>query len=790
MLQRVRLWFDSIKNRAVVVVIVLVVLITLIATLVGITLGQSELEDQVRAQLATDAGIIADDIDDKLAERFDALTRVADSLTMSEASLIGRAQLILERQGALRALFHRLYLIDASGLMRAALPDNSNIIGGDVSGRDYFRLTSQQLTTLVSEPFMTLDEGRPVIAVTAPIFDHDKRMIGIIAGSINLDERSFLGQLKKVTIGRLGYVTVGTRSGKTLIQPNQAPAIAPLDENDSAHQAARRGQEGIKLVKVKGQDDRLVAYRQLNEAPWFVTVALPLSQAYAPIRRLSEVLAWVAAGLLALFIPLSLRLFSNLLRPIQQLAEQIDAQHAGDLEQPLDVGGGREIRQLVDTFTKVRAERVIARQELEQQEAYFRSLSERSPIGIVQTDVLGRIEFANPAFEAVIGYPLERLRGQPFLLGVHREDQRKLLSDWREVQRRGEVYRGEYRLFDRQAGRTIWVSCMTSPIQTKDRSLGTISVIRDITHELEIEAELRVARGRAERILDVLEEGVIMTDNFGFISFANPPSQAFIGSPTPVVGFNLFELLAVDIDGERWGFDDFRGQPQVAGLDAVMTNVRQERFEVELTMLQLEGEQSADQFVFVLRDDSERRRREELLSWEATHDSLTRLSNRRAFNSSLINLLMQETGDGNASVVMLIDLDHFKPVNDNGGHLLGDELLRHIADILRSRVRQSDMVARLGGDEFGVILPACGLERAESIAESLRAGIEALVLEQDGQSFSVTASIGLAAIEPGETSSKTVLTRADEAAYVAKAEGRNRVIVSSAGGPPGRAAAR
>lgn len=118
------------------------------------------------------------------------------------------------------------------------------------------------------------------------------------------------------------------------------------------------------------------------------------------------------------------------------------------------------------------------------------------------------------------------------------------------------------------------------------------------------------------------------------------------------------------------------------------------------------------------------RREEQRLSWETTHDSLTQLLNRRAFTATLVKLLGEAARHEKPSVLMLIDLDHFKPVNDQGGHLLGDDLLRRLADLFRDSVRHSDTVARLGGDEFGVILPSCGLEPAENLAEKIRAGVE------------------------------------------------------------------
>ncbi|MAA66347.1 MAG: diguanylate cyclase [Alteromonadaceae bacterium] len=779
MFQRIQHWFDSLRNRAVGIVVLFVVLITVIATLVGIFAGQREIESQTRAQLETDAAIIAENIDDKLEQRFRAISSVAHSMTMDRESLLGRAQLMLNRQVALGGLFHRLYLMDENGKVAAAFPAAEDALGIDVSDRPYFKLTSQQLTTLISEPFLTRDENEPVVIVTAPVFDFKQRMIAILAGTIKLDEDSFLGQLGTVSIGKDGEVGVATRSGKVLAGSGASNKLEPLPPGNHAFDDARKGGEGVRIARATTGEKILVANRQLNSAPWFVGVSLPVNEAFAPIDRLVKVMFWVGLALIVLFVPLALHRFTRLLRPLDRLARQIPERALGELSGPVKVGGGREIQTLVGAFNEVMEERDRVKGDLEQQEVYYRALSERAPIGIVQTDVLGRVEFVNAAFESIMGQPAQKLRNRHMAGGVYRDDRPEVMRTWRKVLREGGVSSKEYRLFDASANRVIWVSAMTSAIATPDRSLGTLTIINDITEQRAVEAELKAERNRATSILGVLQEGVILTDSAGVISYANGPAHAFLGQTETVSSLKLFDLMSVTIGDQPWTLDEFLQQPQVNSLDAVMTNVNETEFEVELTMLRLDRDEETDRLVFVLRDDSERRRQEAALTWEASHDSLTRLSNRRAFNARLSELLRQDVSRRNGSIVMLIDLDHFKPVNDNGGHLLGDEMLRQIATVLTHAVRQSDMAARLGGDEFGVILPACGLDRAEVIAESIRAGIEAITLEQEGALFSVTASIGVTDIVDSDSDYKSVVARADEGAYDAKGRGRNQVVVLS-----------
>ncbi|MGF2735757.1 diguanylate cyclase domain-containing protein [Marinobacter sp. DUT-1] len=282
---------------------------------------------------------------------------------------------------------------------------------------------------------------------------------------------------------------------------------------------------------------------------------------------------------------------------------------------------------------------------------------------------------------------------------------------------------------------------------------------------------------RAESILGVLQEGVLMLDADGLIRFANGAACRFVGADDDCLGQNFFEMVTIEADGKPWHRNDFLKGDDIDSLYATLRNRREVEFDIDLTLLHIRQGLHNEQLVFVLRDDTERRREEQRLSWEATHDSLTQLLNRRAFTATLVKLLGEAARHEKPSVLMLIDLDHFKPVNDQGGHLLGDDLLRQLADLFRDSVRHSDTVARLGGDEFGVILPSCGLPPAELLAEKIRAGVEALRIEHDGRSFGVTASIGLTELTTRDSGPREVMARADEGCYVAKSRGRNAVVV-------------
>ena len=196
------------------------------------------------------------------------------------------------------------------------------------------------------------------------------------------------------------------------------------------------------------------------------------------------------------------------------------------------------------------------------------------------------------------------------------------------------------------------------------------------------------------------------------------------------------------------------------------------------------------EYVLCMRDISGRTALEEQLSALAMTDALTGLWNRRAFEQTLQREWKRTSRKGSDLSLLLLDLDHFKPLNDRYGHPLGDECLAAVADRINETVRATDVVCRWGGDEIAIILPATDPAGAFNVAEKIRSAIEALRLcakENSGEWVSVTASIGVATTEAemsGKiTTPKDLFLTADRALYQAKNEGHNRVVAVAAGIP-------
>jgi diguanylate cyclase (GGDEF)-like protein len=163
------------------------------------------------------------------------------------------------------------------------------------------------------------------------------------------------------------------------------------------------------------------------------------------------------------------------------------------------------------------------------------------------------------------------------------------------------------------------------------------------------------------------------------------------------------------------------------------------------------------------------------LAYHASHDQLTNLVNRAEFENRLKQALQEITTRGRQHVVMYMDLDQFKIVNDTCGHAAGDQLLRQVGALLKHKVREGDTLARLGGDEFGVLLENCPMQEAIRIAHELRQCVADFRFISESRSFNIGASIGVIHVADGTLTLTDVLGAADAACYMAKEKGRNRV---------------
>lgn len=297
------------------------------------------------------------------------------------------------------------------------------------------------------------------------------------------------------------------------------------------------------------------------------------------------------------------------------------------------------------------------------------------------------------------------------------------------------------------------------------------------------------AAGPADAILASIGDAIITTDTEFRVTHLNPSGERLTGwSVAEAVGQALDTVLVLVSDATRSPIPSIAARCLSEGrpvdLESGVSLRRRDGSEIPIgdstsPILADAGEITG--VVLVLRDETENRRVGRRLSYEATHDLLTGLINRREFERRLARVVSGLSAGSDENVLLFLDLDQFKSVNDTCGHAAGDELLKLLGPLLRGRLRKRDTLARLGGDEFSILLEGCPLEQAQQIAENIRSEVEQLGFTYDGHSFRISASIGLLVLTGQEWIAAEALSTVDAACYAAKSAGGNRVELALQG---------
>ncbi|MBI2310995.1 MAG: EAL domain-containing protein [Betaproteobacteria bacterium] len=302
---------------------------------------------------------------------------------------------------------------------------------------------------------------------------------------------------------------------------------------------------------------------------------------------------------------------------------------------------------------------------------------------------------------------------------------------------------------------------------------------------LRAERGLHREKERAQVTLHSIADGVITTDPRGIVEYLNPVAESLTGwsareaegMPLSMVYTVMDEHTRQPLAGLEWAIEGGGASKERKRLVRLVNRSGRE-IPVEDSLSPLRdaaGEVMGT--VVVFRDVSRIQAMAQQLSWQASHDALTGLVNRREFERMLGELLETIRTQDKRHALLYLDLDDFKAVNDSCGHLAGDELLRQLASAMQIKIRGSDTLARLGGDEFGVLLEACPLEQAIRIANNLLETVRDFRFDWQGKSLSVGVSIGLVPLDSSSGYPEQVLAAADASCYAAKGKGRNRLEV-------------
>jgi diguanylate cyclase (GGDEF)-like protein/PAS domain S-box-containing protein len=447
----------------------------------------------------------------------------------------------------------------------------------------------------------------------------------------------------------------------------------------------------------------------------------------------------------------------------------------------------------IDALKSAQAAQTDASSALARERSRFVRILEQMPTGVVVTDMpAGRLVYQNRCASALIGQGAHASRVVPDFSLFHFTDPHgeRLPPDQLPLARTlkyRETTLTRDLLYRRGDGTAIDVALTTAPVYDNDGVARTaVGVLHEVTARKRLERQLAAARECALAALAAIPDGVIATGPAGEIVSMNPAAEQLVAETAAAArGRLLCDVLRFEEHEApaRLAAALARCQAErrtIADLPhATLHNPDGERYVVECVVAPtvLAGGANVGA-TLVLRDVTEARRLLRRLGFEASHDALTGLVNRREFESRLQRAIERAGHPGGSPCALLyMDLDQFKVVNDTCGHNAGDELLRQLAAAYSTHVRDRDTLARLGGDEFAMIVEHCEVTEAMAVAEKILEATRNFRFSCAGRVFQPGVSIGVAPVDRTTPSVEDAMRRADHGCYIAKERGRNQVYV-------------
>ena len=453
---------------------------------------------------------------------------------------------------------------------------------------------------------------------------------------------------------------------------------------------------------------------------------------------------------------------------------------------------GHCVIHITDVSASSRREGLLKNQSTEKQKliethsnmaAEVRAILQSAMDGILVFDSLLRMETYNPAALDIFRYSkhdFPNIKLDSLISDINQHIRQRLSAEFSQEQ---DTFEG---IGWRASGDEFPIEISIGYRKSSDGHEQHILIVRDISSRKLIEEKIHREKEIAQVTLRSITNAVVTTDSRGYVTSLNRVAEEMAGwSETDAIGNKLSVIINSSTNYVPDEFDQM--------LNECLTQSDERSVERNGSIIfSVNDKESINDFymapikrhntkiigaVIAFHDVTKARKMAEELSWQAYHDPLTKLPNRRKFEKDLIEAKESLSDSDESHCLMYADLDQFKIVNDTCGHHAGDELLKQIISTLKDSLRDSDIVARLGGDEFGILLKNCPPEKSVFIAEKVRQNIQDFQFIWDRKSFNVGISIGLVTIDCFSRSIVELLSAADAACYAAKESGRNKVHV-------------
>jgi diguanylate cyclase (GGDEF)-like protein/PAS domain S-box-containing protein len=428
--------------------------------------------------------------------------------------------------------------------------------------------------------------------------------------------------------------------------------------------------------------------------------------------------------------------------------------------------------------------RQLDEERLRTSEARYRGLFENVVDGVYIASRAGDIITANPALVEMLGYDsVEDLKavGHTTVLYVNPIDRERVFA---RLEAQGYVRNFEYRLRRKNGSEIVVLENSRAIYDDNDKIIAHEGTITDITDRKRAETRVFEEKERAQVTLQSIGDGVITTNAKGDIDYINPVAQDLTGwDMRSARGKTVTEIMMIVNEHTRATCENpvirclKEGRVITLPENSILITKNGDEVPIQDSAAPIRDRiGNIIGSVMVFHDVSKESRLFRQLSYQASHDNLTGLINRREFENRLVTAIDAIKDNAEETHALLyVDIDQFKVVNDTFGHTAGDALLRQLSEQMQANIRSTDILARLSGDEFGILLERCSKERAIEVAENIRGSIEGYRFEWKDSFTTVRCSIGVVLVTSENADIAGLMSSADVACYSAKDMGRNQV---------------
>ncbi|WKJ90974.1 diguanylate cyclase [Methylomonas montana] len=420
------------------------------------------------------------------------------------------------------------------------------------------------------------------------------------------------------------------------------------------------------------------------------------------------------------------------------------------------------------------SEELIHRHRIEQEMSIRQTILDKMPIGFCITDDQAKIRIANASFAQLTGKNPQQLIGTYLATWV--ADRPHIHSH---------VYQGEHTI--QNAHQVRFATLNTLPLTPREGNQEYAYFFEDITAFKQQAQANETDLTRLQQTLDSIANGIITTNEHGFIQYLNPYAQKLTGMMEHQYKGMAFEQAVHLVDEKK---REPLVDPAVRAMrigkiikfrqDVLFIKENKQELAVEVSATPVfDRDNSVIGAVIAMKDVAEQRSLNRQMQLRASRDPLTGLINRRELLSMLEGLQYEVEEQSQQHTLCYMDLDKFKVVNDSCGHNAGDELLRQVSLLMNECLRASDVLARIGGDEFCAVFCNASCENSVIVAEKIREAVKRFRFTWNDKFFEIGVSIGLFELQPGLSIEETI-SAADQACYHAKEAGRDQVHIASA----------